>query len=281
MTICALLLKQKFYPLKPSKRLAYATLGLLFVNISVGGTLSHFAAPPVVMVATKWNWDFQYMLANFGWKAVIGIFVTNLLYYAWFRKEISGLVSKRIDEKTERRPIPVSITVIHLLFLGWTVFTSHYPTLVILGFLFFLAFLEATIRHQSTMRLRGPMLVGFFLASLIIHGGCQQWWIAPALGGLSEWPLTICAIVLTAFNDNAAITYLATLVAGFSPSLQRAVVAGAISGGGLTVIANAPNPAGQSILAPVFGKDGIAPGGLLAAALLPTIIMAATFLLFP
>jgi hypothetical protein len=281
MTICALLLKQKFYPLKPSKRLAYATLGLLFVNISVGGTLSNFAAPPVVMVATKWNWDFQYMLANFGWKAVIGIFVTNLLYYAWFRKEISGLVSKRIDEKTERRPIPVSITVIHLLFLGWTVFTSHYPTLVILGFLFFLAFLEATIRHQSAMRLRGPMLVGFFLASLIIHGGCQQWWIAPALGGLSEWPLTICAIVLTAFNDNAAITYLATLVTGFSPNLQRAVVAGAVSGGGLTVIANAPNPAGQSILAPVFGKDGIAPGGLLAAALLPTIIMAATFLLFP
>ena len=281
MTICALLLKQKFYALKPSKKLGYATLGLLFVNISVGGALSHFAAPPVVMVATKWNWDFHFMLTTFGWKAVLGIIIANLTYYAWFRKEISGLKPKWTDEKEKRIPIPLPITIVHLLFLVWTVFTSHYPALVILGFLFFLAFMEATSRHQSTMQLRGPLLVGFFLASLVIHGGCEQWWIAPVLGGLSEWPLLVGAILLTAFNDNAAITYLASLVPGFSPSLQYAVMAGAISGGGLTVIANAPNPAGQSILAPAFGQDGIAPGGLLAAALLPTIIMAWLFMLLP
>ena len=281
MTICALLLKQKFYALKPSKKLGYATLGLLFVNISVGGALSHFAAPPVVMVATKWNWDFHFMLTTFGWKAVLGIIIANLTYYAWFRKEISGLKPKSTDEKEKRIPIPLPITIVHLLFLVWTVFTSHYPALVILGFLFFLAFMEATSRHQSTMQLRGPLLVGFFLASLVIHGGCEQWWIAPVLGGLSEWPLLVGAILLTAFNDNAAITYLASLVPGFSPSLQYAVMAGAISGGGLTVIANAPNPAGQSILAPAFGQDGIAPGGLLAAALLPTIIMAWLFMLLP
>jgi hypothetical protein len=247
----------------------------------VGGTLSHFAAPPVVMIATKWNWDFHYMLANFGWKAVVGIIVANLIYYAWFRKEISGLNPKLSAEKEKRIPIPLPITIVHLLFLFWTVVTSHYPSLVVLGFLFFLAFLEATSRHQSTLHLRGPMLVGFFLASLVIHGRCQQWWIAPVLGGLTEWPLLIGAIILTAFNDNAAITYLASLVPGFSPPLQRAVMAGAVSGGGLTVIANAPNPAGQSILGPAFGKDGIAPGGLLLAALLPTIIMAGMFMLLP
>jgi Putative Na+/H+ antiporter len=281
MTICALLLKHKFYALRPSPKLGYATLGLLFVNISVGGTLSHFAAPPVVMVAAKWNWDFQFMFTTFGWKAIIGILIANLAYFARFQKEISGLNSKPVTDQEKRRPIPVPITVVHLLFLGWTVLTSHYPSLVVLGFLFFLAFVEATSRHQSTMRLRGPMLVGFFLASLVIHGGCQQWWIAPVLGGLSEWPLLAGAIVLTAFNDNAAITYLASLVPGFSPSLQHAVMAGAVSGGGLTVIANAPNPAGQSILAPAFGKDGIAPGGLFVAALLPTIIMALIFMLLP
>ena len=281
MTICAILLKQRFYALKPGKSLGYATLGLLFVNVSVGGTLSQFAAPPVVMIATKWNWDFHYMLANFGWKAVVGIIVANLIYYAWFRKEISRLNPKLSAEKEKRMPIPLPITIVHLLFLAWTVLTSHYPSLVVLGFLFFLAFVEATSRHQSTMQLRGPMLVGFFLASLVIHGGCQQWWIAPVLGGLTEWPLLIGAIFLTAFNDNAAITYLASLVPGFSPSLQRAVMAGAVSGGGLTVIANAPNPAGQSILAPAFGQDGIAPGGVLVAALLPTIIMAGMFKLLP
>ena len=55
MTICALLLRQKFYDLRPSFPLRYATLALLFVNISVGGTLTHFAAPPIVMVATRWG----------------------------------------------------------------------------------------------------------------------------------------------------------------------------------------------------------------------------------
>jgi Na+/H+ antiporter NhaD/arsenite permease-like protein len=281
MTICALLLRQKFYSLKPGKKLSYATLGLLFVNISVGGTLTHFAAPPVVMVATKWSWDMSYMLTSFGWKAVLGIIVTTAVYYFLFRSELSRLKPARADDKEKRRPIPVQITIVHILFIIWTVFAAHHAAFVILGFLFFLAFLEATDRHQGVMRLRGPMLVGFFLASLVIHGGCQKWWIAPVLSGLTEWPMLIGAIILTAFNDNAAITYLASLVPGLAPSLRYAVVAGAVTGGGLTVIANAPNPAGQSILASAFGKDGISPGNLVLAAIVPTIIMAAAFMLLP
>lgn len=281
MTICALLLRQKFYALKPGKTLSYATLGLLFVNISVGGTLTHFAAPPVVMVATKWSWDMHYMLASFGWKAALGIIVANIVYYLRFRSELSQLKPAHTAEKEKRRPIPLPITIVHILFVIWTVFTAHYAALVILGFLFFLAFVEATDRHQSVLRLRGPMLVGFFLASLVIHGGFQKWWIAPLLTGLTEWPLLIGAMILTAFNDNAAITYLASLVPGFAPSLKYAVVAGAVAGGGLTVIANAPNPAGQSILAPAFGKDGISPLGLALGALIATIIMAAAFMLLP
>jgi hypothetical protein len=281
MTICALVLRQRFYALKPSKALAYATLGLLFVNISVGGTLTHFAAPPVVMVATTWSWDLVYMLTHFGWKAALAIFAANTVYYLRFRTELSQLKPVRTDEKEKRRPIPAQITMVHILFLIWAVVTAHYPILVVLGFLFFLAFIEATSRHQGAMRLRGPMLVGFFLASLVIHGGFQAWWIAPVLSGLTEWPLMIGAIILTAFNDNAAITYLASLVPGFSASLKYAVVAGAVTGGGLTVIANAPNPAGQSILTSCFGKDGISPGGLLLGAIVPTIIMTAAFMLLP
>jgi hypothetical protein len=281
MTICALVLRQRFYVLKPSKKLAYATLGLLFTNISVGGTLTHFAAPPVVMVATKWGWDLNFMLGNFGWKAALGIVSANIVYYLLFRKELSQLKSIHTDEKEKRRPVPLQITIVHILFLIWTVFTSHHAALVVLGFLFFLAFVEATNRHQGVMRLRGPLLVGFFLASLVIHGGFQKWWIAPVLSGLTEWPLMIGSIVLTAFNDNAAITYLASLVPGFTPSLKYAVVAGAVAGGGLTVIANAPNPAGQSILASSFGKDGISPVGLVLSALVPTTIMTAALMLLP
>jgi hypothetical protein len=278
MTICALLLRQKVYDLKPSPALRYATLALLFVNISVGGTLTHFAAPPVVMVATRWNWDLGFMLSNFGWKAVAGILIANAIYYFRFRTELKQLRPREIGIAAKERPLPTPIIVTHLLFIAWTVLVSHYPILVILGFLFFLAFVDATRRHQVVTSLRSPLLVGFFLLALVIHGGCQQWWIEPVLSSLSEWPLMLGATLLTALNDNAAITYLASLVPGFSDSLKYAVVAGAVAGGGLTVIANAPNPAGQSILLSRFGEEGISPLRLFFWALLPTAIMGAMFM---
>ena len=55
------------------------------------------------------------------------------------------------------------------------------------------------------------------------------------------------------------------------------MVQGALIGGGLTVIANAPNPAGQSILNDHF-DEGIAPIGLLLGALLPTAVQIVCFL---
>jgi len=281
MTICALLLVERFYKLHPSTKLRYATLGLLFVNISVGGTLSHFAAPPVVMVAAKWDWGFSYMLMKFGWKAIVGIIVVNALYFAVLRKELLSMSSRYSASDERGQPVPPFITIVHLLTIVWTVVNAHYPALVILGLLFFLAFVVATERHQRPINLRSAMLVGFFLAALVIHGGCQRWWIAPVLGDLGKWPLMIGSVLLTAFNDNAAITYLATLVPGFTEELKFAVVAGAIAGGGLTVIANAPNPAGQSILQSQFDDGGISPLKLFLAALVPTIIMGAAFMLLP
>jgi predicted cation transporter len=164
------------------------------------------------------------------------------------------------------------VTVGHLLFMAWSVMSAHYPAMLVGGFLFFLAFFEVTEDYQGSFSLRSPMLVGFFLAGLVIHGGLQAWWIAPVLGSLGELPMMIGATVLTAFNDNAAITYLATLVPNLSDSLKHAVVAGAVTGGGLTVIANAPNPAGQSILSRFF-PDGVSPLGLLLGAITPTIIV--------
>jgi hypothetical protein len=281
MTISALLLRHRFYHLNPGVHLKYATLGLLFVNISVGGTLSHFAAPPVVMAASKWDWGFLFMLQNFGWKAIVAILLSNGLFLLAFRKELVGLAAQPQAKEAgqERREVPWFITFIHLLFLAWTVVNAHYPTLITFGFLFFLAFVTATQRSQQQIALRPPLLVGFFLGSLVIHGGCQAWWITPVLSSLTELPMMIGATILTAFNDNAAITYLATLVPNLSDTLKYAVMAGAITGGGLTVIANAPNPAGVSILASRFGDGGISPIGLLLGALVPTLIAGAAFML--
>lgn len=287
MTICALLLAQKFYERKPSVRLAYGTLGLLFVNVSVGGTLTHFAAPPVLMVAGKWGWGMGHMLTEFGWKAALGIVAANAVYFFYFVGELRRLgpaqppldVAIAQREGKAEEPVPLWITLVHLLFLGWVVMNNHYPVLFVGGFLFYLAFTQATQHRQFDFSLRGPLLVGFFLAGLVVHGGLQGWWIEPVLTRFTEVPLFIGAMTLTAFNDNAAITYLASLVPGFSEGLKYAVVAGAVAGGGLTVIANAPNPAGQSILAGYF-PDGVSPLRLCAGALIPTAIMAAFFLVF-
>ncbi len=290
MTIGALLLAKKFYRFNPPAKLAYATLGLLFVNISVGGTLTHFAAPPVLMVAAKWGWDTPFMMENFGWKAVIGILTSSSLYFLYFRKALFDLSDKAdgkddgIVEATNwlerENPVPAWVTSVHLIFLAWTVFNAHYPVLFVGGFLFFMAFTTATQHHQNPMSLRSPILVGFFLAGLVIHGGCQAWWIAPVITSLNDKALMLGATVLTAFNDNAAITYLAAQVQDISLSAKHAVVVGAVTGGGLTVIANAPNPAGQSILSKFF-KDGISPLGLLLGAIIPTTIVYLCFMLLP
>jgi Putative Na+/H+ antiporter len=282
MTISALLLRRQFYELKPAPRLAYATLGLLFVNISVGGVLTHFAAPPVLMVASRWGWNTPFMFRQFGEAALAGIVISNIIYYLVFRRSIAQLASQQLtfttsETKESQTPIPAWVTIGNLIVMAWTVLVSHYPVLVVGGFLFFVAFVEVTSDYQSELQLRSPILVGFFLAGLVIHGGLQQWWIGPVLSRLGEQTLMFGAIVLTAFNDNAAITYLATLVPDLSEGIKFAVVAGAVTGGGLTVIANAPNPAGQSLLSRYF-PDGIAPLGLLLGALPATLVMLLCFL---
>jgi hypothetical protein len=257
--------------------LAYATLGLLFVNVSVGGTLTHFAAPPVLMVARPWGWGLEHMLRNFGVEAVAGIVTANLATFAVFRRELQALAASAQPVAT----VPYSpswVIVVHLVFMAFTVVNAHYPPLFVAGFLFFLGFAQATAAHQNAIDLKPPLLVGFFLAGLVVHGGLQGWWIAPVLERLTHLPLFAGAALLTAFNDNALITYLATLVPGLTETARHAVVAGAVTGGGLTVIANAPNPAGQSILNRYFG-DGISPLGLLLGAMGPTLIMALWFLL--
>jgi hypothetical protein len=286
MTIAALLLARQFFDLGPGKRLAYATLGLLFVNVSVGGTLTHFAAPPVLMVARPWDWDMALMMREFGWRVLIAIPVSTLTYFALFRREFTALAARPPvadvdvpdDDATAERllPIPLWVTAVHVAFMAWTVVNAHYPALFLGGLLFFLGFARATAAYQARLDLKTPLLVGFFLAGLVVHGGLQGWWIEPLLSRLSEEPLFAAATLLTAFNDNALITYLATLVPDLSDALKIAVVQGAVAGGGLTVIANAPNPAGQALLSKFFGGT-VHPLGLLMGAIFPTIVVVIAF----
>jgi hypothetical protein len=370
MTIAAMLLADKFYSLSPSNKFKYATLGLLFVNISVGGTLTSYAAPPVLMVAAPWKWDTLFMLTHFGWKAVLGILVANLCYFLIFRSELKALqktfamnslkdeiqqrylkradvenmmdqcieklddrlhfvdtfseqlkeagreITQRLGERAladlkdkgvdpdlakrafeernkeiqlrrmrrampgllppEERPqfldpdwdhrddpVPLWVTLVHIAFMGWTIINAHYPPFFIPGLLFFLGFAQVSSPYQNRLNLKPALLVGFFLGGLVIHGGLQGWWIEPVLGNLNEIPLMLGSTILTAFNDNAAITFLSTLVPNFSDGMKYSVVAGAVAGGGLTIIANAPNPAGLSILKSFFDEE-VSPVSILA-----------------
>jgi Na+/H+ antiporter NhaD/arsenite permease-like protein len=275
MTLLAIMLKRRYFDRGISTKLAYATLGLLFVNISIGGTLTHFAAPPVLMVAGKWNWDTSFMITHFGWRAALAC-VTSTAIVAWFfRKEILSVEVQRENNA----PIPVWLTLMHVFFLGAVVGFAHHPDVFFGVFMMFLGLVTATKEYQDDLKLKEGLLVGFFLAGLVTLGSLQSWWLKPLLSGLDGASLYFGATALTAVTDNAALTYLGTLVEGISPELKYALVAGAVSGGGLTVIANAPNPAGAGILqgSSAFKGEGISPIGLLAGALFPTAVAITCF----
>jgi len=115
-------------------------------------------------------------------------------------------------------------------------------------------------------------MIGLFLAGLVIHGGLQGWWVIALLENLSPLSVMGVAIALTGFNDNAGISYLTTLVPDWGEIYKYAIFTGVVAGGGLTVIANAPNPAGYSILKKHFNNE-IKPIPLFLAALIPTLIL--------
>lgn len=280
MTVTALILLDYYYSGEMSIKFKYATLGLLFVNVSIGGTLSHFAAPPVLMVAGKWDWGMLHMIGHFGWKATICIVVSTLLVAFAFRGELKGELEDK--EKHEAYMEPTWwIILISLIFLGITVYFAHYMVIFFGNFLLFLGFASVTKEYQDELKLTESLLVGFFLAGLVTLGGMQGWWIAPLLTSMGDYTLFVGATGLTAITDNAALTYLGSLVEGLSDSKKYYLVAGAVAGGGLTVIANAPNPAGFGILKGSFGEDGINPLGLLVAALPPTFLALLFFGILP
>lgn len=275
MTLAALMLRDTLFAQPTSTRLKYATLGVLFVNISIGGTLTPFAAPPVLMVAGPWGWDMAYMLTHFGGRAALAVLINAAVLTLLFRKQVRPLAAQATT--AAKAAVPVAVVLVHLLFLLGVVVFAHHPAVFLGLFLFFMGFTTAYQRHQSPLILREALLVAFFLAGLVVLGGLQQWWLGPVLLGLSRDGVFWGAAALTAVTDNAALTYLGSLVPGLSPEFQRALVAGAVTGGGLTLIANAPNPAGAAILKDKFDDHAIQPLGLLLAALAPTLVAAAAF----
>jgi hypothetical protein len=275
MTLLAMLLKHRYFDQGISKKLAYATLGLLFVNVSIGGTLTHFAAPPVLMVAGEWGWGMDVMFQKFGWRAVLSCFISTLLVVLAFFRELKQLA----PPEHKPRFIPTWLTATHIAFLAMVVLFAHHEDVFFGVFMIFLGVVTATREYQDPLKLKEGLLVGFFLAGLVTFSALQKWWLAPLISKMNATWLYYGATGLTAITDNAALTLLGSQVPDLSDAMKYALLAGAVSGGGLTVIANAPNPAGAGILqsSAAFAGEGISPGKLFLGALMPTALAIACF----
>ncbi|NYE61293.1 hypothetical protein FHW58_002500 [Duganella sp. 1224] len=276
MTLAALMLAPLIFRDGVPEWLKYAALGVLFVNISIGGLLTSYAAPPVLMVAGTWNWDTAHMAAHFGWKALIAVLINATVVSVMLRQHLRPAASAT---GSEAPVVPLAVTLVHLGFLAAVVVLGHHPVLFLGVFMLFLGFTSAYQRYQTPLIIKEGLLVGFFLAGLVVLGGMQQWWLQPIVESLSPLALFFGAMSLTAITDNAALTYLGSLIDSISPQSQYMLMAGAVTGGGLTVIANAPNPAGVALLRRGFQDESIGTLGLLAGALAPTAVAALAFLL--
>jgi len=268
MTLAALILKDHFYSKDISKRLKYAIIGTLFVNVSIGGAMTPFAAPPILMVAAKWNWDLMFMLTNFGWRTALAVFTNSLILTIIFKKELINIKESTLEQVA----MPISILIIHLILLLGIIVFVHDLIIFIGIFIIFLGIANSYNQFQNKLILKEAFLVSLFLAGLVILGGLQKWWLQPLLSSLTPNQIYYAATALTAITDNAALTYLGSLVEGLSDEFKYALAAGAISGGGLTVIANAPNPAGYSILSKNFENNVISPLYLFLSAFGPTVV---------
>lgn len=227
------------------------------------------------MVAAVWKWDIGYMMGMFGWKAALAVLINALAATMVFRRELS-LISTAFDQREQNRA-PLTLIITHLGLLATVVAFAHHPAMFLGILLFFLGIAQAYEQYQDRLILREGLLVAFFLAGLVVLGGQQQWWLQPVLLSMGPDAVFVGATILTAFTDNAALTYLGSLVEGLSDTFKYALVAGAVTGGGLTVIANAPNPAGLAILRTYFDDETVSPLRLFLAALPPTLIAAALF----
>lgn len=292
MTLAALMLARQFGMQPIPEWLKYGATGVLFVNVSIGGTLTAYAAPPVLMVAAAWNLDTWHMLTMFGWKAASAVLVNATAITYLLRKHLvrphpvaalglAGYVADAIPGAVEQAEPKVSalVSLIHLMFLSLIITFAHHPVIFLGLFLLFIGYTRAYEQYQSPLIIREGLLVSFFLAGLVVLGGMQRWWLQPIVSGLDPLGLYFGVTALTAITDNAALTYLGSLIPDLSDQAKYMLLAGAVTGGGLTIIANAPNPAGAALLRRCFQDESIGAIGLLLGALLPTVVAILAFLL--
>ncbi len=168
------------------------------------------------------------MAATFGWKAAVAVVINATAATFVLRKHLLAPEPKADGEEA----VPVSVVAVHVGLLAAVVLMAHHPVAFLAIFLLFLGFTQAYDKHQSPLIIKEALLVGFFLAGLVVLGGMQAWWLQPIVSSLQPLALFMGSLGLTAITDNAALTYLGSLIEGISDESKYMLVAGAVAGGG-------------------------------------------------
>jgi Na+/H+ antiporter NhaD/arsenite permease-like protein len=276
ITITALLLYRMIQKKAAPQNFLYAIIAFLFVNVSVGGAMTPFAAPPILMVARPWGWSLPDVFRNLGVPGILAILLNNIFLILFYRKKLNEFLAPL---ESDHFPVPAWVIGAHVIFLSGLVYFSHHSEIFVPLTGVFILFTLFTKKHQDGLKYKEALLVSFFLYGLIIFGNLQNWWLSDFLATMGAKTLFAGATCLTAVTDNAALTYLGSQVEGLSEVAKWSLTAGALVGGGLTILANAPNAAGFAILRSEFSNESLNALKLLRAALLPTLVAFACYYL--
>ncbi len=276
MIIASTLLVKHFYRLFPSTKFGYATMGLLFSNISISGLLSAFSSRALFMILPSVKWGNTMILQHFCWKAVLAILISTSVCYWIFRKEFDSFPAVSVSAKAKER-IPKWVICTHIGFVAALMILQSEPLFMGALFVFYLAFQNFTVFYQHSINLAKIAFVGLFFVGLVVFGGLQEWWVLEVMHRMSDFGYLITAYILSISLDNALVNYIVHNLPVATDCYLYLVLSGCMSAGGLTLIANMPNIVGYLILKPSFPSSSFSLGWLFLAALGPSCISVLIF----
>jgi hypothetical protein len=225
-------------------------------NISLGGLITHYGSTTLKLIDTVWKWKAGYIFSQFGWKAILAIVIATFSVYAFYKKEFRKL-PKKLPSTHDKVPTlpPWWVVGVHLLVLAGVIATSDQPFIAYTLFMFLLGFYQATLPYQTPPLFKEPLMIGFFIASIIVLGSLQDWWISPIFAKLEGVSVALFTFLFSAINQNQTLAFIATHISTLDAEDTYYFTIGMTAAGGLTFISNVPNMIAYKILAPHFGGE--------------------------
>lgn len=270
--IATTLLAKYFYDLSPSTRFSYATMGLLFSNVSIGGLLTTSSSRSLSMILRTLRWDNYEVMTHFGWKALLAICLSTTVYYYLFRREFHHFPRKIEHIINAGRKIPIWIICVHIAMAFAAMRFRSAPVLMGGVCIFYVFFHRLTVFYQNKIDFWKVCCLGVFFIGMSFVGGLQEWWILKLVKNSSDFGYMWAAYILSIFLDNVLVNLMMHDLPVVTDCYLYLVVAGCMSAGGLTLIANTPNIVSFATLRPFFQKPSFSFWKLFLASLFPSVL---------